>query len=195
MTVLHTFRGKKPYSAELFGVYQPLLGWTSARKLRRVNETRARNVDALVGEMLRDHRFAALIDGGIALSGPSSPLLRPDPGWTDPIPEFASVASALRQFAGEKGRLPRGAASGTVIAETHAINDGRGAHGVPGEDGAPPEAADVDGELGGRGDLGPLADMQPLAVHGGIAVYRPIRSLSNAELRGIGGHEHPPDAA
>jgi len=106
-----------------------------------------------------------------------------------------SVASALRQFAGEKGRLSRGAREWTVIAETHAINGGRGAYGVPGEDGAPPEASDVDGELGGRGDLGPLADMQPLAVHGGTAVYRPIRPLSNAELRGIGGHEHPPDAA
>lgn len=50
-------RGLLPYASELFGIYQPLLGWKSNQAKRRVSTERCRAMAALLQEIGRDPIF------------------------------------------------------------------------------------------------------------------------------------------
>ena len=45
LTDLQSYKGVLPYSSELFGVYQPLIGWTSKRQKERVERGFANDLE------------------------------------------------------------------------------------------------------------------------------------------------------
>src|SRR5688500_102861 len=86
MANLDAFMGTYPYASELFGVYQPLLGWRSRQAKVRVAKDGLRVLEAVVKSAERDgrlHRYASYsIDDpdAIALDEPTSARL---PAWME----------------------------------------------------------------------------------------------------------------
>lgn len=58
MVDLSKYKGSAPYATQLFGVYQPLIGWRAERARVRLRRERANRLKALTVLMLRDSQFA-----------------------------------------------------------------------------------------------------------------------------------------
>jgi hypothetical protein len=102
------FAGTLPYAAELFGVYQPLLGWKSKRTLRRLQKERYRLIEAAIDDL----RKAAPSRGSIRrLPRPIGPddLLPEDlPHWLS-TKGASQVRAVAVKFVEDHGHLPTGA--------------------------------------------------------------------------------------
>lgn len=79
MPELDDFAGQWPYASELYGVYQPLLGWRSLRSQQRADAERAHLADEILGGMLVDPRFQRAGEDGLMV-GPRGAGPRPVPG-------------------------------------------------------------------------------------------------------------------
>lgn len=67
-----TFKGLLPYASELFGVYQPLLGWTGNSNTRWVATERARNALQLVNALAADTNALASHSAPATLAQPAT---------------------------------------------------------------------------------------------------------------------------
>ncbi|MFF2198275.1 hypothetical protein [Streptomyces sp. NPDC058157] len=82
------FQGSLPYASELYGVYQPLLGWRSARLAERFGTTGPAMRRSLAAALTETMRPSYTVTAGSAAA--AAPALTIEPGA--PVP---SVASAL----------------------------------------------------------------------------------------------------
>jgi hypothetical protein len=104
---LEDFKGTLPYAAEMFGVYQPLLGWKSRSSSVRLTKERRRWAEALVRAMVQDSRFRHDIGQTFKPIGPDASVLpRLAPGLQ--TPHAAAAAAAVQDFLSAHGRLPTG---------------------------------------------------------------------------------------
>lgn len=107
MADLSDFTGTPPYATELFGVYQPLLGWKSRQTQRRVSEETARFVDDVLTGMVMDPRYDKAAEEAEFIN----PVAPGDPVPPD-LPYFkgSSVAAYLvaegRRIIEDEGRPP-----------------------------------------------------------------------------------------
>ena len=102
---LELFRGLTPYATELFGIYQPLLGWKSKRKRHWVNKQQSALLAAAV-DMLQ-----SLAPSRASLLDAPRPLTRADlmssaiDEWADTETGRALQAAAI-DFVARSKRLP-----------------------------------------------------------------------------------------
>jgi hypothetical protein len=122
---LTDFRGTPPYAAEMFGVYQPLLGWRSKRKQRRLSAQVAQNTSVVVGMMAADPALLALVQAGGALGGLETNPPPKDPGWIDPLPDAGKLKEAVAAHVVETGNLPANGDWQAIV--TRLLGDNAGA--------------------------------------------------------------------
>jgi hypothetical protein len=117
MTVdLTQFSGTLPYASELFGVYQPLLGWKSQRKKFHLSQDVFHLVQDAVDQIRRAGPSGADIRRNPSLV--LSDDLRPQrlPNGLNTL-GTRKVTSALARFKEANNRLPEGEEWATVVAE------------------------------------------------------------------------------
>jgi len=92
MTGYDEFAGTLPYASELFGVYQPLLGWKSGQKSFRFDGQVIARWKAMVGSLVRE----ASLRAAVGQSGPTA-AARPrlTPPWLDSAVARQIQADAL----------------------------------------------------------------------------------------------------
>jgi hypothetical protein len=101
------FQGTPPYAAEMFGVYQPLLGWRSKRKQRRLDTQIVHNTGLVIGMMSGDPALLEFVKAGGALGGLNTTPPPKDPGWTDPHPDAAELKKAIAAHVVKTGEVPK----------------------------------------------------------------------------------------
>ncbi|MFJ8209358.1 hypothetical protein [Streptomyces sp. NPDC096033] len=84
------FQGSLPYASELYGVYQPLLGWRSARLAERFGTTGPAMRRSLAAALTENMRPSYTVAPGPAAAG--GPALTIEPGA--PVPSVASAVPA-----------------------------------------------------------------------------------------------------
>lgn len=99
------FEGTLPYASELFGVYQPLLGWRSNQARERVERERQAWSRAMIEEIINDLRVRRAIEFEPRPYGPDSDFLPRIPDWVESR-AGARVQSAVATFIKDKGREP-----------------------------------------------------------------------------------------
>ena len=62
---LTSYTGVLPYSSEIFGVYQPLIGWKSARKINRIRDAVRIEKIGLLSRLGRNLVSKAVFDFGV----------------------------------------------------------------------------------------------------------------------------------
>ncbi|MHB1419539.1 MAG: hypothetical protein ACYCX4_08085 [Bacillota bacterium] len=79
------FKGEMPYASEVFGVFQPLLGWKSNHKMERIVREQENNIGTLIDSMMFDSRLQdnMNIEDPRVISPDQDIALRP-PAWMDP---------------------------------------------------------------------------------------------------------------
>jgi hypothetical protein len=109
LTDLTDYKSVLPYASELFGVYQPLIGWKSKRRLRKIKASIDSEIQVnLVGlgdffqgsakaNFNADHQME---DGGIAIAGPKEAVLR---GVGDSV-----LFTEIQKRLGEEINMPQG---------------------------------------------------------------------------------------
>lgn len=83
MANLDPFKGTYPYASELFGVYQPLLGWKSRQGKERATLDSTRMIGEVMAGVQRDgrlHKYALQQPAAVAIDTPVSGRL---PTWMD----------------------------------------------------------------------------------------------------------------
>jgi len=115
---LELFRGLTPYATELFGIYQPLLGWKSKRKRHWVNKQQSALLAAAV-DMLQ-----SLAPSRASLLDAPRPLTRADlmssaiDEWADTETGRALQAAAI-DFVARSKRLPEAGDWKAIASEAH----------------------------------------------------------------------------
>lgn len=104
---LTKFAGALPYASELFGIYQPLIGWRSDRIKVRIALEQAKTLLALTSGMSRDARFRRAIGADGLPKGPDADLPPKPPSWLNRA-VAAQFQSGLHAFLRENGRPPAG---------------------------------------------------------------------------------------
>jgi hypothetical protein len=110
ITDLADYTSVLPYASELFGVYQPMLGWRSKRRMRRIERGATVDRHSLLDAM--SQRFASraklhfnedyqLVEGHIGIGAPVAGLVR--------SMSSGALASLIRRRLQEHGRRPSGA--------------------------------------------------------------------------------------
>lgn len=114
MPIYDEFKGTFPYASELFGVYQPLLGWKSRQAKARVDLEVRESVGKLLENMLNDPRFWGINE---------KPEVK-DPGYIDPLPPDLMdthvskyVQSEVVNFFKQKKRSPTGNEWKSIVSE------------------------------------------------------------------------------
>ncbi len=102
---LSKFTGRLPYAAELFGIYQPLIGWRSRQGLLRTQLEQGALTRDLIEAMGRDPRFRRAIGADKQPKGPDSPLPPEVPGWLNQVVS-AQWQTNLGAFRTRHGRDP-----------------------------------------------------------------------------------------
>jgi enamine deaminase RidA (YjgF/YER057c/UK114 family) len=111
---LSQFAGTIPYASELFGVYQPLLGWKGLRMQLRVSKERRGHAQALIERMLRDNRFRHAVAQSPQPYGPDADFAASLPGWMETL-VGRQAQTAARAFVQKNGRTPTAAEWVSVI--------------------------------------------------------------------------------
>ena len=102
---LSLFKGLPPYASELFGVYQPLLGWKSKRKRRWIGRQQAALIASAVSKM------QSLAPSRSMLQAAPRPLVASDlmshaiEPWADTVTGRALQTAAI-SFVSQSKRLP-----------------------------------------------------------------------------------------
>ena len=112
---LDQFAGVLPYPTELFGVYQPLLGWESNLARWWVDWERHRRARSAVDEMRRDSRFQRAVVGAPNVYGPDSHFPPRLPAWIEGQ-VWQHVQAAVLDFVQKHHRPPAGAEWAPLIA-------------------------------------------------------------------------------
>jgi hypothetical protein len=100
---LTTFKGSSPYASQLFGIYQPLLGWRSRQHRRRVSRDIAERVACVIQAMQRDPQM----HGGAASGPPVVDWLAPAVG--------SRFEAATAKFTAQNRRSPKGGEWAAVV--------------------------------------------------------------------------------
>lgn len=102
------FAGNPPYATEMFGVYQPLIGWKSRLTWLRVARERVHLSEALVQALARDSRIRHDLAQKVRPLGPDAPLTPRVPAFLDTA-HTTAVHAAMMKFQTDKGRVPSAA--------------------------------------------------------------------------------------
>ncbi len=90
--------GKTPYASELFGVYQPILGWRSNLNKQRVSDEGRRITREIIQDIANDLRTHPNVQ------------FDPNTGFNDPSPLSPlvneAISRSLQTFQGQHGRMP-----------------------------------------------------------------------------------------
>jgi len=70
ITDLTDFTSVLPYASELFGVYQPMIGWRSERRKKRFNLGRDQNRGSLLQQLAQNFRGVVSFSPGHVIEGP-----------------------------------------------------------------------------------------------------------------------------
>lgn len=81
MSDFSDFKGILPYATELFGVYQPLLGWKANQAKLRVDRARIQFANRLFNQMVADNRFWRRVQEKPEVIGPGTTLEPVPPSW------------------------------------------------------------------------------------------------------------------
>src|SRR5215510_14546729 len=100
---LAKFAGTLPYASELFGVYQPLIGWRSNRMLVRLGKEQQRGLKSLLAQMQGDSRFRRAVASELLPQGPDAFLPPKQPSWLSPV-VGSQLTAAVAQFEKAQGR-------------------------------------------------------------------------------------------
>lgn len=112
------FKGKLPYSSELFGIYQPLLGWKSKQKTKQVHDAKLALMQTALTQMYASAPSRKTLEDNPKPVGPDDLLPGSLPFWlrTQGAKQFRS--QALR-FSTQHGRLPQGAEWEQLVQQTN----------------------------------------------------------------------------
>lgn len=113
MVDLSKYKGSAPYASQLFGVYQPLIGWRAERSRARLRRERSGRLKVLTAMMMRDAQFTSVaVTGGArtaaAAKGRFGNLLSPV------VAEMLSTAA--QEFETAQGRPPQAADWSGIVA-------------------------------------------------------------------------------
>ena len=98
-----------PYASELFGVYQPLIGWKSKRRLRKIHAGIKSEFQAKLADLRNLFHGQAEVPfnadqqmgvGIVKIGGPRGPILRPANG--------SLLLSQVAQLLANAGEVPQG---------------------------------------------------------------------------------------
>jgi hypothetical protein len=102
---LMKFQGTLPYASELFGVYQPLIGWRSDKSKSLAASESSKNIQNLLAAMAHDSRVRKEIGKTHAPVGPDDLLPPAMPNWLNKA-LAVQIQSAATKFQVEHRRLP-----------------------------------------------------------------------------------------
>ncbi len=114
MTWLDKWSGQYPYASSLYGVYQPLIGWRSRLKLKRLDGERLHHIRRVVHSMIGDSRYTRQL-------GTTPRPVRPDeqlpPRLYGFLGEVTSqgIFTEQQRFLDKNGRPPAGANEWTQV--------------------------------------------------------------------------------
>lgn len=101
------FRGTLHYASELFGVFQPLIGWRSDLIKLRLALEQSKTTNALVNAMAKDSRFRRAIGADRSPKGPDANLPPKPPAWLNKAIS-AQFRAGVTDFQRVNRRSPRG---------------------------------------------------------------------------------------
>ena len=165
---LNLFKGLTPYASELFGIYQPLLGWKSKRKHQWVSRHRSALLSAAVDRLraLAPSR-ATLIDAPRPVT-PSDLMARGIDAWADTQTGRALQKAAI-DFVTRSKRLPTAADWKAITAAAHfdkvLARLAKPAHATPGEPAAKRTSGTLRREASVAGALQHLSEVAPAVLH------------------------------
>jgi len=98
------FQRKLPYASQLFGVYQPLIGWKGAQALRRAAQEQRSLTSYLTARMYVDSGVRRQLAGQFDIPGPGSPSVGRLPAWLM-TPIAAEVQAKAAAIQSERGMV------------------------------------------------------------------------------------------
>ncbi len=105
---LKQFKGLTPYASELFGIYQPLLGWKSRRKRQWIAREQAAGLRAAVDTISRLAPTRAVLAANPRPLGPTDLMSHAIEDWADSETGRALQAAAI-DFVARSKRMPEAA--------------------------------------------------------------------------------------
>lgn len=114
---LSAFAGTYPYASELFGVYQPLLGWKGHRKQQRLQIEQIGVLKAVLAGMNADSRVGAALAANAAPFAPTTILPARQPAWLR-SKALDAVQGAATQFSERQNRAPTPAELASLVSTT-----------------------------------------------------------------------------
>jgi hypothetical protein len=105
MSNFDAYKGTMPYASEMFGLYQPLIGWKSEQKQSRIDKERSESIKGLLESMLKDSRFRKYINKKPVVIGPGTPVDPRPPAWMDTL-VVGNVLEDVTKITRNEGRSP-----------------------------------------------------------------------------------------
>ena len=155
---LAAFAGTLPYGSEMFGVYQPLLGWRSRLRQARVHFEQLSVLQEVLAGMKGDSRVGSALAATAQPFVPTAVLSPRQPAWLRST-ALDTVQGAASQLAQTAGRAPTPAelANAVATADFHTSITNISVQSTA--------AARSLQSLGGSPDAGAIKSASPFLVH------------------------------